>query len=157
MIGKGPDKKGAVWVARRVPDGYICAHANQARIRRFPLNDKKNCIFSKDVISFAREKGYFKGRDQDFSFADTYAPMSYIGLRICEARVWSMFRRAAPSLKLSINYVNGVKGAKPIPLWIKPDKKLVQGFASKLFQHFLAMESFFLTNFNDYDKMESEF
>ncbi len=124
MISKGPDKKGAVWVARKVPDGYICAHANQARIRQFPLNDKENCLYAKDVISFAREMGYFKGEDKDFSFAATYAPLDYGALRFCEARVWSMFRRAAPSLNLSIDHVNGSKVANPLPLWIKPDKKL---------------------------------
>ncbi|MDZ7331675.1 MAG: C69 family dipeptidase [candidate division KSB1 bacterium] len=124
IISKGPNNKGAVWVARKVPDGYICAHANQARIRQFPLNDKENCLYSPDVISFAREKGYFTGEDKDFSFADAYAPLDYSALRFCEARVWSMFRRAAPSLNLSIDYVKGVKGAEPLPLWIKPDKKL---------------------------------
>ncbi|UCE07424.1 MAG: C69 family dipeptidase [bacterium] len=124
MIGKGPENKGAVWVACRVPDGYICAHANQARIRQFPLDDKENCLYAKDVISFAREKGYFNGKDDDFSFADAFAPLDYGALRFCEARVWSMFRRAAPSLNLSMDYVKGVKGAKHLPLWIKPDKKL---------------------------------
>ncbi len=124
MIGKGPENKGAVWVARRIPDGYISAHANQARIRQFPLKDKDNCMYAKDVISFAKEKGYFSGEDQEFSFADTYAPLDYGALRFCEARVWSMFRRAAPSLNLSTDYVNAVKGSKPMPLWIKPDKKL---------------------------------
>ncbi|MCU0646127.1 MAG: C69 family dipeptidase [bacterium] len=124
MISKGPDNKGAVWVARKVPDGYISAHANQARIRQFPVNDKENCFYAKDVISFARDKGYFKGADKDFSFADAFAPLDYGALRFCEGRVWSMFRRAAPSLNLSIDYVNGVKGAEPLPLWIKPDNKL---------------------------------
>ena len=124
LIGKGPGKKGAVWVARKVPDGYICAHANQPRIRQFPLNDPENCLYAPDVISLAREKGYFKGKDADFSFADAYAPPDYEALRFCEARVWSMFRRAAPSLKLSMDYVKGVKGAEPLPLWIKPDQKL---------------------------------
>jgi len=124
IISKGPNNKGAVWVARKVPDGYICAHANQARIRQFPLNDKENCLYAPDVITFAREKGYFKGQDKDFSFADAYAPLDYSALRFCEARVWSMFRRAAPSLNLPIDYVKGVKGAEPLPLWIKPDKKL---------------------------------
>ncbi|OQX86736.1 dipeptidase [candidate division KSB1 bacterium 4484_87] len=124
MIAKGPDKKGAVWVARRVPDGYISAHANQARIRQFPLNDPKNCLYEKDVIDLAREKGYFSGTDEEFSFADAYAPLDYGALRFCEARVWSMFRHAAPSLNLSIDYVNGIPGAEPLPLWIKPDKKL---------------------------------
>jgi dipeptidase len=124
MISKGPDNKGAVWVARKVPDGYISAHANQARIRQFPVNDKENCFYAKDVISFARDKGYFKGADKDFSFADAFAPLDYGALRFCEGRVWSMFRRAAPSLNFSIDYVNGVKGAEPLPLWIKPENKL---------------------------------
>ncbi|MBC8183555.1 C69 family dipeptidase [candidate division KSB1 bacterium] len=124
IIGKGSDKKGAVWVARRVPDGYVCGHANQARIRQFPLSDSKNCLYEKDVINLAREKGWFDGEDKDFSFADTYAPLDYGALRFCEARVWSMFRRAAPSLNLSMDYVKGVKGAKQLPLWIKPDEKL---------------------------------
>lgn len=124
LIGKGPGQKGILWVARRIPDGYISGHANHARICRFPLKDPKNCIYAKDVISFAREKGYFTGKDTDFSFAGTYAPIDYGALRFCEARVWSMFRRAAPSLKLSMDYIKGVEGAEPLPLWIKPDKKL---------------------------------
>ncbi len=124
LIGKGPKNKGAVWVARRVPDGYICAHANNPRIHQFPLNDKKNCLYSKDVISFAREMGYFKGEDKDFSFAHAYGPPSFGGLRFCEARVWSMFRRAAPSLNLPDDYIKGNTEAEPLPLWIKPDKKL---------------------------------
>ncbi len=124
MIGKGPDKKGAVWVARKVPDGYISAHANQARIRQFPLNDPKNCLYEKDVIDLARHMGYFDGENKDFSFADAYAPLDYGALRFCEARVWSMFRCAAPSLNLSMDFVKGVEGAEPLPLWIKPDKKL---------------------------------
>lgn len=124
MIGKGKGNKGAVWVARRIPDGYISAHANQPRIRQFPLNDKENCVYAEDVVSFARDKGYFSGRDEDFSFADAYAPLNYGALRFCEARVWSMYRRVAPCLNLSMDYVKGVKGAEPLPLWIKPDKKL---------------------------------
>ncbi len=124
MIGKGPGRKGAVWVARKVPDGYICAHANQARIKQFPLKDPENCLYERDVINLAREKGWFKGKDKKFSFADAYAPLDYGALRFCEARVWSMFRRAAPSLNLSTDYIKGVKGAKPLPLWVKPDKKL---------------------------------
>lgn len=124
MIGKGPGRKGAVWVARKVPDGYICAHANQARIKQFPLKDPENCLYEKDVINLARAKGWFNGKDKKFSFADAYAPLDYGALRFCEARVWSMFRRAAPSLNLSTDYIKGVKGAKPLPLWVKPDKKL---------------------------------
>lgn len=124
MIGKGEGNKGAVWVARRIPDGYVCAHANQARIRQFPLNDPDNCLYAPDVISLAREKGYFEGDDKDFSFADAYAPLDFGGLRFCEARVWSMFRRVAPSLNLPTDYVAGDPTAEPLPLWIKPDNKV---------------------------------
>ncbi|WP_243304168.1 dipeptidase [Geothrix oryzisoli] len=124
MIGKGKGQTGALWVAYHLPDGTISAHANQARIRQFPLNDPGTALYSRDVIPFAREKGYFKGADKDFSFADTYAPLSFGALRACEARVWSLFRRAAPSQNLSIDYVKAVKGAKPMPLFIKPDQKL---------------------------------
>ncbi len=124
MIGKGPGNKGAVWVARRVPDGYITAHANYPRIRRFPLNDKENCLYARDVISFAREKGYFTGKDEEFSFAEAYAPADFSALRFCEARVWSFYRRAAPSRQFCLDYVRGDVKAEPLPLWIKPDKKL---------------------------------
>lgn len=123
-IIKSKYSKGAVWVARRIPDGYISAHANQARIRQFPLNDSENCLYAKDVISFAKEKGWFKGEDKDFSFADTYAPLNFESLRFCEARVYSVFNRAAKSLNLSPDYAKGINGAAPLPLWIKPDKKL---------------------------------
>jgi dipeptidase len=124
MIGKGKGQKGALWVAYKLPDGTISAHANQARIRQFPQNDPKTALFSKDLIPFAREKGWFKGADKDFSFADTYAPLTFGALRACEARVWSLFRRAAPSLNIPIDYVKAEKGAKPMPLFIKPDQKL---------------------------------
>lgn len=137
MIGKGPGRKGAVWVARRIPDGYISGHANQARIRRFPLNDSKNCLYAADAIALAREKGYFSGRDEEFDFAAAYAPLDYEALRFCEARVWAMFNRAAPSLRLSMDYVKGVPGAEPMPLWIKPDKKLsVQDLMELMRDHF---------------------
>jgi len=109
LIGKGPEKKGALWVARRVPDGMVTAHANQSRIRQFPLDDPKNVLYAKDVISFAREKGWFTGRDQDFSFADAYNPLTFGALRACEARVWNVFRRVAPSLALSTRW------ARPTP------------------------------------------
>jgi dipeptidase len=124
MIAKGKDQKGALWVATRIPDGTISAHANQARIRQFAQNDPSTTLFSKDLISFARGKGYFKGEDKAFSFADTYAPLSFGALRFCEARVWNLFRRAAPSQNFSIDYVKAVKGAKPLPLSVKPDHKL---------------------------------
>ena len=123
LIGKTPSNPGAVWVARRVPDGYISGHANQARIRQFPLKDK-NTLYSPDVIDFAREMGYYEGSDKDFSFADAYAPLDYGSLRFCEARVYAMFNRAAPSLEMSMDFVKGVEGAEPMPLWIKPDRKL---------------------------------
>ncbi|MBI4880905.1 MAG: C69 family dipeptidase [Planctomycetes bacterium] len=124
MIGKGPENKGAVWVARRVPDGYICAHANHSRIRQFPLDDPENCLYAPDVISFARDKGWFTGQDEEFSFADTYAPADFGALRFCEARVWAFFRRAAPSLNLPVEHVMGDPAAAPLPLWIKPDRPL---------------------------------
>ncbi len=124
MIGKGPGNTGAVWVARRIPDGYISAHANQARIRRFPLKDKDNCLYAPDVIDFAREQGSFEGKDREFSFADAYAPADYGALRFCEARVYAFFNRAAPSLEMSMDYVKGEPGAEPMPLYIKPDRKL---------------------------------
>lgn len=122
MIGKGEGAKGALWVARRIPDGAISGHANQSRIRTFTLHDPANCLYAPDVISFARAKGWFSGKDEEFSFADTYAPADFGSLRACEARVWSMFRRAAPSANLPFDAAKGVPA--PLPLWIKPDRKL---------------------------------
>ena len=137
MIGKGKGQKGAVWVARRLPDGYISAHANQARIQQFPLNDSDNALYSKDVISFAREKGWFKGADKDFSFADAYHPLDFGGQRFSEGRVWSIFRRAAPSLKLGVEYADGSAPGKRLPLWVKPDQKLsVQDAMGLMRDHF---------------------
>ena len=124
MIGKGEGEKGAVWVALKVPDGYICSHANQARIRQFPLNDSQNCLYSKDVIAFARSKGWYEGADKDFSFCQTYAPWEPAGLRACEARVWAIYNRAAPSLKIPVEFAMGNVKAEPLPLWIKPDQKI---------------------------------
>lgn len=124
MIGKGKGEKGAVWVAVKLPDGTVSAHANQARIRRFPLNDPQNCLYSPDVIEFARKKGWFSGKDEEFSFADTYAPYDFGAARFCESRVWSVFRRVAPSLNLGVEYVDGYHLEKRLPLYVKPDKKL---------------------------------
>jgi len=124
LIGKGVDNKGAVWVARRIPDGYISGHANQARISTFPLDDAENCLYSKDVISFAREKEYFSGKDEEFSFCDAYAPLDFIGARICEARVWSAFRRVANGMEKYIDYAMGENLSNRMPLWIKPSQKL---------------------------------
>ncbi len=123
MIGKGVGNKGAVWVARRIPDGMVCGHANQARITTFPLKDPENCQYAEDVISFARSKGYFDGKDKDFSFADAYAPLNYEGLRFCEARVWSGFKTLNPDMKKYESYIKG-ESEERMPLWIKPSKKV---------------------------------
>ncbi len=132
MIGKGEGEKGAVWVAVRVPDGYISGHANQARITTFPLNDTQNCMYSKDVISFAREKGWFDGKNKEFSFSDVYAPVDFGAARFCEARVWAGFNKVAEGMDQYTEYAKGLIEQDPntkfatnrMPLWIKPDKKL---------------------------------
>ncbi len=134
MISKGPERKGAVWVAWLVPDGYVCAHANQPRIHKFPVQkandffDKRQTVFhAPDVIAFAREKGYFKGADSEFSFANTYAPLNFEARRFCEGRVWEFFRRITPDsrqMDAYKDYALGIKPAEPMPLFIKPDKKL---------------------------------
>lgn len=124
MIGKGKGNKGAVWVALRIPDGYVSAHANQARITTFPLNDSENCMYSTDVISFARSQGYFNGKDAEFSFSDTYAPVDFGGARFCEARVWAMFNRVNSAMGKYLDYAKGHNLKNRMPLWIKPDKKL---------------------------------
>ncbi len=124
MIGKGPGNKGAVWVARRIPDGYISGHANQARITTFPLDDSLNCLYSEDVISFAKDKGYYEGEDKDFSFADAYCPLNFTGARICDARVWSAFRRVADGMDKYTDYAMGTNLENRLPLWVKPGKKL---------------------------------
>ncbi|HEY3358694.1 MAG TPA: C69 family dipeptidase [Polyangia bacterium] len=124
MIGKGPTEKGVVWVARKIPDGYVAGHANQARIRQFPRNDPQNTLYAKDVVDFARKRGWFKGKDADFSFADTYAPLTWDALRACESRVWSMFRRVNADARRYFDWVNGNEKAPMLPLWIKPDRKI---------------------------------
>jgi len=125
IIGTGEGRSGAVWVAVKVPDGYISAHANKARIGEFPLDDPENCIYSDDVISFAVERGYYDpGSGEPFRFCDVYCPPTPKNQRYADARVWSIFRRAAPSLNLSPDYHRAVDGAQPYPLWIEPDEKL---------------------------------
>ncbi|MGD0342435.1 MAG: C69 family dipeptidase [Bacteroidales bacterium] len=140
LIGKGPGKKGAVWVARRIPDGYICGHANHPRITTFPLADGKKSITSKeinkiynpevetvyayDVIDVARGYGWFKGADKDFSFSDAYAPLDFSGARFCEARVWSGFNKVNSQMGKYLDYAMGENLKNRMPLWIKPDKKL---------------------------------
>lgn len=124
MIGKGPGVKGAVWVAVRIPDDCIAAHANQSRIHKFNLNDKDNCLYSPDVISFAREKGYFSGKNSEFSFADAYCPLEFGGLRFCEARVWSFYNMFSKTTgEAYLPYILG-KSKEPMPLYIKADSKL---------------------------------
>jgi len=136
MIGKGTnlktdrktkkqfnENKGAVWVAVKIPDGYVTAHANQSRIHKFPLNDKENVLYSPDVISFARSKGYYSGSDADFSFCDSYAPLDHSALRACEGRVWSAFRIMNPEMDKHLPFVLGQTTEK-MPLYILPTKKV---------------------------------
>ena len=124
MVGKGTGGKGALWVALRIPDGYICAHANQARITTFPKNDPDNCLYSKDVISFARAKGWYSGSDNDFSFSDTYCPLDFHGARFCEIRVWSFFKDFNQDMMRYFDYAKGYDLKNRMPLWIKPDRKV---------------------------------
>ena len=123
--GKGGNaRKGIVWVARRIPDGYVSAHANQARITTFPKDDPENCLYSPDVISFAREMGYYNGPDADFSFSDAYAPLDFGGMRACEARVWAFFRTVADDMDRYTDYAMGHNKDNRMPLWVKPRAKV---------------------------------
>ncbi len=123
MVGRGEWGKGVLWVARRIPDGYVSGHANAARIRQCPRNDR-DTQYAPDVVTFARDRGWFSGKDADFSFADVYAPADFGARRYCDARVWQFFRRVAPSQPISTDWIDGMPDAKPLPLWIKPDRKL---------------------------------
>lgn len=137
MIGKGVGNRGAVWVAIRIPDDCIAAHANQARIQQIPFDDKENCLYSPDVVSFAREKGYFKGKDKDFSFAKAYCPYDFSGLRACEARVWAFFRKYDKSMDQYTEFIKGDATKEPMPLYIKPDRKLsVQDVQNGMRDHY---------------------
>lgn len=124
MIGKGPGRKGANWVAVKIPDGMVSAHANQARITTFPLKDSENCLYSKDIITFAREKKYFDGKDKDFSFVDAYAPLDFHAMRFCEARVWSAFRLMNPAMDKFADFAKGSSSATRMPLYMQPSKKI---------------------------------
>ncbi|MBJ2183761.1 MAG: C69 family dipeptidase [Muribaculaceae bacterium] len=126
LIGKGKADKGAVWVARRVPDGHISGHANHARIHTFPQNEPATTIFSPDVIDFARKQGYYKGKDKDFDFSRAYAITDVGATRGCDGRVWSYFRRFANPADSLDSYLPWVmKGeGEVLPLWIKPEKQL---------------------------------
>ena len=159
LIGKGfrasedgNVRKGIVWVARRLPDGYICAHANQSRISTFPLDDPENCLYSPDVISFAREMGYFDGRDEDFSFCDAYNPLNFGSMRGCEARAWAAFNILCDGqftfedengnlvTRNSYDYIDyamGYDASKRFPLFVRPERKLtVKDVADVMRDHF---------------------
>ncbi len=132
LIGKGFEddgrggnaRRGFVWVARRIPDGYVSAHANQSRITTFPLDDPENCLYSPDVISFARERGYYEGPDEAFSFCDAYAPADFATIRGCDARVWSFFRTVADGMDRYTDYAMGYNPENRMPLWVKPRTKV---------------------------------
>ena len=125
MVGKGPGVKGAVWVAVRIPDDCVCAHANQSRIHRFMHYDKKECLFAKDVVSFARSKGLYKGKDKDFDFAATYCPIDFSGARACEARVWGFYRLCVDGMDRYFEYASGKDlTANPMDLFYRPNKQL---------------------------------
>lgn len=138
MVGKGPGGGSPVWVACRVPDDCISGHANQARIRQFPLNDKENCIYSKDVISFAKKKGYFKGKDADFSFADAYNPAERGQARFCDARVWSYFNKwGVEDMSECLDYITEKTFVCNMPLWVRPKQKLsVQDLKDMMRDHY---------------------
>lgn len=136
LIGKGPGVRGAVWVAVRVPDDCISAHANHSRIHQFDLDDKDNCIYSPDVISFAREKGYFNGVNKDFSFSKAYAPTGFGELRYCEARVWSYYNMFTDHGQEYLPYIEG-KDPTPMPLFVKPNRKIsVQDVKNAMRDHY---------------------
>jgi dipeptidase len=143
IIGKGPGNKGAVWVARRIPDGYVSGHANQARIQTFPLATRKKnsiaitskdfkrlydplveCIYAYDVIDVARSNNLFSGNDTEFSFSDTYNPITFSGARFCDMRVWAFFRSVSEEMDQYQDYVSGHDLSKRMPLWIKPNRKI---------------------------------
>ena len=151
MVGKGTklnskgenENKGAVWVAIRIPDGCISAHANHSRIDSIPFNDTENCLYAKDVVSFAREAGLYEGTDEDFSFCDTYAPADFSALRACEARVWAAFNILGGGMigdKPAMDYFDYASGSNPankMPLYIKPAHKLtVKEVADVMRDHF---------------------
>ena len=151
LIGKGPGRTGAVWVAVRIPDDCISAHANHSRIRRFPQARKPDrktgfceipgvCIYSPDVISFAREMGYYDGNDADFSFRDAYCPLEFVNMRLCEPRVWSFFRHHTDPAEMDryLPYLDGqFEVCDSLPLWIRPDRKLsLQDVMADMRDHF---------------------
>lgn len=124
MMGKGPGSKGVVWVALRIPDNAVCAHANQSRIGKFNMKDKKNVMYAKDVVSFARSKGWYQGKDADFSWKMAYAKPDFSGRRFCDARAWALlnhFYDMSPYLDWALGKD---PNAKDMPLWVVPNKKV---------------------------------
>ncbi|HBN47451.1 MAG TPA: peptidase C69 [Prevotella sp.] len=138
MMGKGPGSKSVVWVAQRIPDNAICGHANQSRIGKFNMKDKQNVMYSKDVVKFAREKGWYTGKDADFSWKKAYAAPDFSGRRICDARVWAFFNRFVKGMDRYLPWALGKdKSAEDMPLWVIPDKKLsVQDVEAAMRDHF---------------------
>ena len=156
IVGKGPGRKGAVWVALRIPDDCICAHANLSRIRQFPHEKRKSyqsissrniknisrpeveCVYAEDVVSFAREKGFYSGRDEDFSFRDAYCPIDFENVRYADARVWSFFHHHRTDMDQYLPYINGeFDKCDHLPLWVKPDKPLsLQDLMADMRDHF---------------------
>ena len=132
LIGKGKVEKGAVWVATRIPDDCIAAHANQARFTTINFKDKENWMWSKDVVEFARKQGYFEGKDKDFNFQEAYAPYDFSGLYVCEARVWSFFRKFSADMDKYFDFASGKTfvetggkcAGERMPLYIKPNHKV---------------------------------
>ena len=133
LIGKGKVEKGAVWVATRIPDDCIAAHANQARFTTINFKDKENWMWSKDVVKFARKQGYYTGKkDEDFNFQEAYAPYDFSGLYVCEARVWSFFRKFSNDMDKYFDFASGKTfvetggkyAGERMPLYIKPNHKV---------------------------------
>ena len=138
MVGKGPGRTGAAWVAIRIPDDCICAHANQSRITRFDMKDKQNVMFAKDVVKFAREKGFFTGKkDADFSFRDAFNPLDFSGIRYCDARAWAFFNKHVDGMDKYLPYINGEDMTLEMPLYMKPKAKLsVQDIKNDMRDHY---------------------
>ena len=160
IIGKGKGRKGAVWVALRIPDDCICAHANLSRIRQFPLEKRKakkgertaissrnieyinspevECVYAWDVVAFAREKGFFSGKDEEFSFRDAYCPIDFENVRYADARVWSFFRHHRSDMDRYLPYINGeFDKCDHMPLWVKPEQLLsIQDLQQDMRDHF---------------------
>ena len=142
MQGCGPDrqksKERVVWVARRIPDEAICGHANQSRIGRFPMKDKQNVLYSKNVVKYARTMGWYEGRDEDFSWKLVYAFPDFSGRRICDARVWSFFNHHVSGMDRYLPWALGKdKNAEDMPLWVIPEKKVsVQDIMQDMRDHF---------------------